>query len=724
MEVNREKISILCPTRNRVDNIEKFVTSVYETAEFKDLLEFIFYIDDDDENSVLKCEELSNNNIYSIKVVIGERIIMSSMWNKCFEESTGEIMFIGADDIIFRTENWDSIVRNEFDKFDDKIALIYGSDGIKSSKKNHGYGNHFFIHRNWEEVLGYVDPPYFSSDYADLWMADVAQRIDRKIWINIDTEHMHPGVGKSEWDSTHKERLQRGRDDDNKGIYTSKENERIADSNKLVEFINNYQKKMIFWRIVDNKLYSVGRVDNLGFEKSEGLRIPDEYLEKQLFTIMRTCHGIGDWGIISAMPRLLKEKYPDCKVYVPSVNLLEDIFGQYKDNWGGWENPFRNVVNIFKNNPYVDGFREHIGGEVFHDHYRIYDNDNTDVPLVKQMLKFWQFTKEEMSDSQPEMYWSDKEKELGDAIIHEATDDEEFGCLTISNRYDYDQDKLIVDKLKQYPLKYFYFTDSPIEQTEFNFIDKALDLRHIDIRIQFYIRSKAKVNIGNQCGPMDIVPRYSKDFILQRQFPIGSNFIDGVDYLDNENKRLLLDGVPDKFEDNRTTSKKFKSQLMDFLGEDFKDKSIVEIGCSFGYTSYILSNYFKKVVSVDFDPDSIKTAKDFNKDKTNIDFVIKDVYGTSWDFDKNHDVVFIDCVHEYNYIRNDIINSISYFDKPLLIFDDYGLFPNSVMKCINEFVDNNTLKVIKKIGHKKDVIFPNTAHKVLKDFEGIICQVV
>ncbi len=193
----REKISILCPTRNRVDNIEKFVTSVYETAEFKDLLEFIFYIDDDDENSVLKCEELSNNNIYSIKVVIGERIIMSSMWNKCFEESTGEIMFIGADDIIFRTENWDSIVRNEFDKFDDKIALIYGSDGIKSSKKNHGYGNHFFIHRNWEEVLGYVDPPYFSSDYADLWMADVAQRIDRKIWINIDTEHMHPGVGKN-----------------------------------------------------------------------------------------------------------------------------------------------------------------------------------------------------------------------------------------------------------------------------------------------------------------------------------------------------------------------------------------------------------------------------------------------------------------------------------------------------------------------------------------------
>ena len=73
---------------------------------------------------------------------------------------------------------------------------------------------------------------------------------------------------------------------------------------------------MIFWRIVDNKFYQVNEVEKLGFEQSEGLRIPDEYLESQQFAILRMAHGIGDWGIISAMPRLLKEKYPDCKVYV------------------------------------------------------------------------------------------------------------------------------------------------------------------------------------------------------------------------------------------------------------------------------------------------------------------------------------------------------------------------------------------------------------------------
>ena len=38
---------------------------------------------------------------------------------------------------------------------------------------------------------------------------------------------------------------------------------------------------MIFWRILNNELYNVDEVNKLGFEKSEGLMIPDDYLKKQ-----------------------------------------------------------------------------------------------------------------------------------------------------------------------------------------------------------------------------------------------------------------------------------------------------------------------------------------------------------------------------------------------------------------------------------------------------------
>jgi hypothetical protein len=289
---------------------------------------------------------------------------------------------------------------------------------------------------------------------------------------------------------------------------------------------------VIFWRIVDNKVHPVEETDTLGFEKSEGLRIPDEYLDKQEFMVMRTAHGIGDWGIISAMPRLLKEKYPGCKVYVPTKKLLKKLYGQDHNN----------VHVVFDNNPFVDEFVDEISGDVFHDHYRIYDNDNTDIPLVKQMLEFWQFTEEEMSDSRPEMYWSDEEKELGDAIIHEAADDSEFGCLLISDRFgtqygkhhqeSYDKDTKVISKvLKDNSLPYFYYVFQPITKTPFDFINKALDLRHIDLRIQLYIKSKAKVNVANQCGTNHLMVRYSNCYESQRQYPIAHNFVEGEIYL-------------------------------------------------------------------------------------------------------------------------------------------------------------------------------------------------
>ena len=110
---------------------------------------------------------------------------------------------------------------------------------------------------------------------------------------------------------------------------------------------------------------------------------------------------------------------------VPSKELLKKLFGQEHNN----------VHVTFDNNPYVDEFVDEINGEVFHDHYRIYDKDNPNIPLVKQMLTFWQFDEEQMKDSQPEMYWSDEEKELGNAIINEYVGNKEFGCLLISDRF-------------------------------------------------------------------------------------------------------------------------------------------------------------------------------------------------------------------------------------------------------------------------------------------------
>ena len=289
---------------------------------------------------------------------------------------------------------------------------------------------------------------------------------------------------------------------------------------------------MIFWRILDNVLYPVKETNELGFEESEGLRIPDEYLQQRSFTILRTAWGIGDWGIISAMPRLLKEKYPDCKIYIPSSLLVKKIFGVDTNL----------MYDIFNNNPYVDDFKDSIEGEIFHDHYRIYNKDNKNIPLVEQILKFWQFNEKEYEDSQPELYWSKEEQELGDKIIKKYIGDKEFGCLLVSNRFGtqfgkYDKSSYINDNekiiklLNNNKLPYFYWVYKPLNQFDFNFIDSVLDMRNINLRLQLYIKSKAKINIGNQCGTNHCIARYSRVYEIQRQSVLGHNFVKGENYI-------------------------------------------------------------------------------------------------------------------------------------------------------------------------------------------------
>jgi hypothetical protein len=292
---------------------------------------------------------------------------------------------------------------------------------------------------------------------------------------------------------------------------------------------------MIFWRIVDNKLYPVQMVENLGFEKSEKYYIPDEYLEKQSFTICRSCLGIGDWGIISAMPRLLKQKYPNCIVNIPSKKLLKKLFEPYAAEWlKSWSNPYETMEYIFKNNPYVDGYVDTVEGDIFHDHYRIYDKNNPEIPLLEQMLEFWQFTSEEYEDSSPELYFTELEKCEGDNIIKQYGYNG-FGTLLISNRFDLNRDMDFIKKsLNKYKLPYFYWVKdlSMLSMFDTEFI---LDLKQIPIRIQMYIKTQADVVIGNMSGADIMFPRYTRVYMAPREEGFNENIVKGNLIINKQN---------------------------------------------------------------------------------------------------------------------------------------------------------------------------------------------
>ena len=169
-----------------------------------------------------------------------------------------------------------------------------------------------------------------------------------------------------------------------------------------------------------------------------------------------------------------------------------------------------------------------------------------------------------------------------------------------------------------------------------------------------------------------------------------------------------------------TCSSKMRYDIYDF----FKYKShfkIAEIGSHKGYSTKILSKIFSKVYAVDNSIEWTNFNKNFNKDITNIEYVMLDIYKDSWEIlPDDIEVSFIDAVHSYDGCKSDIMNSIKRFKNlQYIIFDDYGVW-RGVKQIVDELIQNKSLIFEKFIG-LNDVPGPNGTVKNVN--EGIICSI-
>lgn len=218
-------LSLLLPTRKRPDNIVRLHKSVQETADNPSEIELIIAIDDDDSSY----DELMENGLSNTTLFKVPRTTLSKYWNMCYEKAQGDILQHCGDDIVFRTKGWDTMVKDAFAQYPDNIVFVFGDDGHWKDI----FGTHGFIHRKWAETVGYFVPPYFSSDYNDTWLNDVARMIGRHHYVDFLNEHMHFAFNKGPMDETHKERLERHSADNVNLMYEMKSNEREKDAEKL-----------------------------------------------------------------------------------------------------------------------------------------------------------------------------------------------------------------------------------------------------------------------------------------------------------------------------------------------------------------------------------------------------------------------------------------------------------------------------------------------------------
>lgn len=226
-----ELISILVPSRQRALEFSHLVRSIEETATHSRFVEIVSYVDEDDPELALY-PSFALYPFHGHERIVGPRILLSEAWNECARVSSGEILMHCGDDIVFRTPGWDTIVRQTFRRFHDRIVLVHGDD---MSVNTDVLATHGFLHRRWVETVGYFLPPLFSCDWNDVWLTEVADMIGRRVKVPVVTEHLHYSFDKRPRDMTDIEREERGRRDEVVELYRKTKSNRVADAAKLKE---------------------------------------------------------------------------------------------------------------------------------------------------------------------------------------------------------------------------------------------------------------------------------------------------------------------------------------------------------------------------------------------------------------------------------------------------------------------------------------------------------
>ena len=195
-------ISILTPTRNRPNNCDRFIKSLYETTQYTGTLELLFYVDSDDpaKDIYKEIEERWQNNFWRVEFVIGEPMSVSKSWNIIAKKSLGDIMIMGNDDLVYKTVRWDSKLMARLLELDNPYYLSWFNDGINGNR----HCAFPIITREWYDTLGYFSPGIFNFGYNDTWVYDIAKRVGKLNYMDeILVEHLHFSVGKSNMDDTY-----------------------------------------------------------------------------------------------------------------------------------------------------------------------------------------------------------------------------------------------------------------------------------------------------------------------------------------------------------------------------------------------------------------------------------------------------------------------------------------------------------------------------------------
>ena len=180
-------ISFCCPSRGRPDLAKRLVDTATKTQ--KGQTEFLFYLNNDDEK-LEEYKDLLDEKHYTI----GPNQSTCYSWNLMCDKASHDIVMLMGDDVQVKTKDWDQLIVEQFDKYEDKILMVVPSDGRRKGTKNLGNevklwedkplpAAHFAVHKNWTNTLGYLAPAFFWHWNVDTYTQKVARKLNRCLYL-------------------------------------------------------------------------------------------------------------------------------------------------------------------------------------------------------------------------------------------------------------------------------------------------------------------------------------------------------------------------------------------------------------------------------------------------------------------------------------------------------------------------------------------------------------
>ncbi|MBC8303567.1 MAG: hypothetical protein H8E55_48385, partial [Pelagibacterales bacterium] len=189
-----EKITVLIPTRNRVDSLKEILDCLEKYTGDKQSLEVVIGLDKDDILTQNFLNESFNNFNFTIKPIASKRgkgyFDQPNRLRNMINNSNGNYFVHLADDMKIITNDWDKLLRNKIKTLpSDEIYLLYP----KHNQKNQKWPLCQITSRKWFNSIN----KYVNSFETDTELMIISCLLDRNFFFE-EIEILHKTEAKDQ----------------------------------------------------------------------------------------------------------------------------------------------------------------------------------------------------------------------------------------------------------------------------------------------------------------------------------------------------------------------------------------------------------------------------------------------------------------------------------------------------------------------------------------------